>query len=392
MHRTLRICLMALLALWGEATAQPRHVYLTWEHADTARTQTIVFQTLDRATDPRVEFLPLGRAESVTIASKTGMFRGHPRRVHWVTLTGLEPATTYRFRAGDTRYGMSKWRTFKTLPADKGPVKVITGGDMFSKEAAVELLRAGAERKPDVGLVGGDIAYAGGEYRNLLYWDRWLDNWDENLVHKDGRMVPMICAIGNHEVQGSFGQPKHRAPFYFAFFPQGGEAYFTRRLGSEMDLVVLDSGHVNSHRSQVGFLEEALSQSKSPYQIALYHVPCYPTYRSYNEPYSQAGREHWVPIFDKHRLPVAFENHEHCFKRTHPLSGGKVVEKEGTVYLGDGCWGMEARDIKGKRWYHAKAESRQHVWLFQNSSEGIHCQAVDTEGAVFDEVTISSRR
>ncbi|MCA9781475.1 MAG: metallophosphoesterase family protein, partial [Candidatus Eremiobacteraeota bacterium] len=333
-----------------------------------------------------------GRAQPVSIASKTAMFRGHPRRVHWVTLTELKPSTTYKFRAGDTRYGMSKWRTFRTLPGNHEPIRVITGGDMFSRESAVELLKAGAERKPDVGLVGGDIAYAGGEYRNLLYWDRWLDNWDKNLVREDGRMVPMICAIGNHEVQGGFGKSRDRAPFYFAFFPQGGEAYFTRNLGLDVELVVLDSGHVNSHTSQVPFLEKTLSQSPAAYQVALYHVPCYPTYRSFNNRYSKAGRESWAPVFDKYKLPLAFENHEHCFKRTFPLNAGKVVKSDGTTYLGDGCWGMTPREIKGKRWYHAKAESREHFWIFEKGPQGLLCQAVDTEGTVFDSVTIPSRR
>jgi purple acid phosphatase-like protein len=383
--------LAALILLTGIVGAQPRHLYLTWEKEDTARTQTIVFQTVERATDPRIELVVQG-SKTKSIPSKTFMFRGYPRRVHWVTLTGLKPHTVYKFRAGDTRFGMSSWRTFRTLPADDTPIKFITGGDMYKREATVDLLKAGAKQEPDVALVGGDIAYANGSFRDAGLWDDWLDNWDDNLRHADGRMVGMICAIGNHEVDGSFGQPKVRAPFYFIYFPQGGESYFTRKLGSEIDLIVLDSGHVKSHASQVPFLDSQLGKSKARFQVALYHVPCYPTHRSYREPYSVAGRTHWVPVFDKHRLPLAFENHDHTFKRTFPLRAGKVSKSDGTVYLGDGCWGMDPRSVSGKRWYHAKALSRRHIWMVENRDSGLFCQALDTEGNVFDEVEIPSAK
>jgi hypothetical protein len=388
-----RIWLIALILLSEMVAARPRHIYLTWEKEDTAHTQTIVFQTLDRATNPRIEVvLPGQQPQTKSIPSKTVKFQGFSRRIHWVTLTELKPYTVYKFRAGDNRYGMSKWRTFRTLPADDTPIKFITGGDMYRREATVELLKAGAKQEPDVALVGGDMAYADGSFRKGVFWDDWLDNWDKNLRHEDGRMVAMICAIGNHEVNGAFGQPKIRAPFYFAYFPQGGESYFTRKLGSEIELVVLDSGHTTSHSDQVPFLDKALEESTSPFQIALYHVPCYPTHRSYRDPYSTAGRKHWVPVFDKHRLPLAFENHEHTFKRTFPLRGGKVSKGDGTVYLGDGCWGMNPRSVPGRRWYHAKALSRRHIWMVENRESGLYCQAIDTEGKVFDQVTIPNRR
>lgn len=383
--------LVALLLLSETIAAQPRHLYLTWEEEDTAHTQTIVFQTVERATDPRVELVLEGQ-KIRTVASKTVMFRGYSRRVHWVTLRDLKPYTVYTFRAGDSRFGMSPWRTFRTLPDDDTPIKFITGGDMYKHDATVELLKAGAKQEPDVALIGGDIAYADGNFRKALFWDDWLDNWDENLRHPDGRMVGMICAIGNHEVDGSFGQPKKHAPFYFAYFPQGGRSYFTRKLGSEIDLVVLDSGHVQSHASQTSFLDRSLSQSKARFQVALYHVPCYPTHRSYHDPYSTAGRTHWVPIFDKHRLPLAFENHEHTFKRTFPLRAGKVSEADGTVYLGDGCWGRKPRKVSGRRWYHKKALSRRHIWMVESRKSGLFCQALDTEATVFDQVTIPNKR
>ena len=376
-----------LLALTSLVAAQPRHLYLTWTQEDTAHTQTVVFQTLGQATNPRIELQVSSAGKVKAFPVKTAVFRFNGRRVHWQTFSGLTPKTSYRFRAGDDTYGLSQWRTFRTLPADDSPIRVLTGGDMYVHPATVQLLDAGNSHHPDVALVGGDIAYAEGNPNRFTFWDAWLDNWSRHMVDKQGRMVPLILAIGNHEVRGGYGRPAGNAPFYFGYFPQGGKPYFRRKLGSEIDLVVLDSGHATAHQTQAPFLEEFLKKNKTRFRLALYHVPCYPTHRPYDDPYSTQGREHWVPLFDKYHLNLALENHDHTFKRTHPLKGNKV-DPAGTVYLGDGCWGRPPRSIPGKRWYQVKASSTQHVWLIQNRKDGLHCQAVDKDAEVFDTTVI----
>jgi Purple acid Phosphatase, N-terminal domain/Calcineurin-like phosphoesterase len=372
------------------AAAQPRHLYLTWAGEDTARTQTIVFQTLEKATDPRVDIFLTGGQKAKSIPSKTVMLRGLSRRVHWVTLTNLKPRATYKFRAGDKRYGMSSWHTFRTLPSDATPIKIIAGGDMYRHPETVQLLDAAALQTPDVALVGGDIAYADGKLNRMQFWDDWLDNWSQHLKVDNGRLVPMILAIGNHEVDGAFGQKKTQAPFYFGFFPQGPQPYFVRKLGGEIDLIVLDSGHVTSHASQVPFLETSLKRAQARFQVALYHVPCYPTHRPYDDEYSVLGRKYWVPIFDKYGVHLALENHDHVFKRSYPLKGNKI-DRRGTVYLGDGCWGRTPRSVAGRRWYHVKASPTEHVWLLENKESGLKCQAIDKHGKVFDATTIDGR-
>lgn len=381
MPRVLPIFSLLFLLLPISAGAQPRHLYLTWEDSDTARTQTIVFQTLNKATQPRVEIEIEGKSK--VFPAKTA--RVLERRIHKVTIKGLRPATKYRFRAGDDRYGLSRWRSFRTLPADGRKLTMITGGDMYRHPATVQLLAAGAKFRPDVALIGGDIAYTNGELRNRAFWDDWFDNWERNLNPKDGPMVPMICAIGNHEVQGHFSLDRRKAPMFFAYMPQGPNPYFTRRLGRDIELVVLDSGHVTAHQSQVGFLEKALQQAqdrKVPFKIALYHVPLYPSHRNPDEYYHAIGRKVWAPLFDKYQVTAALENHEHVFKRTFPLKGNKVTSK-GTVYLGDGCWGRPPRKVH-KRWYHEKALPKAHIWVLSNQKDVLDCRAIDQLGKTFD--------
>lgn len=378
------LLLFLLLAAWGWAA--PRHLYLTWEDEDTAHTQTVVFQTMGEASNPRVEVELNNQVQSFGV-STAGLVG---RQIHHLTLRDLKPSTVYRFRAGDDRFGLSPWRTFRTLPEDGRPITVVNGGDMYRDRETVQLLQAARALSPDVALVGGDLAYANGELKNIDRWDDWFDNWERHLNPKDGPMVGMICAIGNHEVQGHYGKTHAEAPMFFAFLPQGGQPFFTRHLGRDMEVIALDSGHVTSHGSQVPFLDKALQAAKARgvrHTIALYHVPLYPTHRDPASAQHAVGRHFWVPVFDRHRLTVALEHHEHVFKRSHPLRNNQV-DPNGTVYLGDGCWGRNPRVIAKRRWFHAKALRKEHVWILSNQDEGLQCRAVDRFGQVFDQVTL----
>lgn len=372
--------------------AQPRHLYLTWDNPDTARTQTVVFHTNGKAMNPRVEVDLDGTGKMSQLQATTVMLTGTQRRVHSVTLQGLKPATTYKFRAGDTQFGMSAWRSFRTLPAQGEEIRIASGGDMYRHPETIELLRAIARYKPHVALIGGDIAYDDGKLQNLPFWDDWFDNWAQNMDPKNGPMVAMICAIGNHEVRGSFERSKKDAPTYFAFFPQGGEPYFVRNLGPKTEVVVLDTGHVTHHKDQVSFLERslrAMQERNVPFRLALYHVPCYPSHRAFDDTYARRGRQYWVPLFDRYKLSAGLENHDHTFKRTHPLVAGKTTAG-GTVYLGDGLWGISPRRAH-KLPVHVKASSTYHVWLLSTTPDGLLCQAVGLDGKVFDQTTLKAR-
>lgn len=95
--------------------------------------------------------------------------------------------------------------------------------------------------------------------------------------------------------------------------------------------------------------------------MALYHVPAYPSVRYFRRPISSALRRHWIPLFDQYGLHVAFENHEHAYKRTFPLTDGSVNPK-GVVYIGDGAWGVKARQPKKpyRTTYLAKSKKERH--------------------------------
>jgi acid phosphatase type 7 len=375
------------------AEAQPRHIYLTYSD-DPATSIDINFHTdgehdagqvrWDSESKDGRRYRYANRADAVSTS-----FEGLrvERTVHTVRLTGLEPNTTYYFVAGNRQAGYSEERSFRTCPNDGSPIRFITGGDMGITRAAIELMQQAAQFDPAFGLIGGDIAYANGEFYAYRTWDAWFRNWEENMVAPDGRMIPVVAAIGNHETNDiESPDPTKVAPFFFAYFgQQAGRTYFDLQFGPNLAIIALDSGHVIPHADQTGWLSDTLAKYEHvPHRFAVYHVPLYPSHRPYDGDYSVRGRELWGPIFDQYNLTGAFENHDHTLKRTHPIKGNAIAE-DGIVYLGDGSMGRDPRPVgEERRWYEALAKSVYHFWVVDVSADGVSYQAIDENGDTQD--------
>ncbi len=376
------------------ANDEPEALHLTWQN-DTSTTMTVNFITSSPISQSEVLYDVVSRqSDAAAYGSKAngeshfikGLESGP--QVHWVELTGLDPGQTYYFVAGSPESGYSRERKFRTIPRDGSPLRFVTGGDMGVGDEVPELLRHAAAREPDFAVIGGDIAYGNGKLENLDRWNDWTKHWTEGMVTPEGFTVPVGLAIGNHEVDGSYGGTKDDAPFYFGLFAQESErSYFRRKFGKNLVFYFLDSGHITSHESQRDWLEERLTgDRKIRHRMAVYHVPQYPGHRAYEGDRSTEGRLFWGPIFDKHGIRVAFENHDHVFKRSHLIRGGKIAEDgEGVIYLGDGAWGQGPRAISvSPRWYLDKVSSTLHFWSVEVRRKEVVYRAVDKEGREFD--------
>ncbi len=389
-----RIC--AAIALWFtlSLSAAPRHVYLTWQ-GDTSRTMTVNYQTFEPAADSNVYYdtQPRGGqpADYRYHASGTAhQIPGLPdgRWVHWVELKKLSPGRTYYFIAGDPEHGFTPERKFQTVASGSQDLRFVIGGDMGIGPAVASLLQEAAKLSPAFGVVGGDIAYANDMVTNSAKWDAWLDHWETNMISPSGLTIPMVLAIGNHEIRsGAKSLSPTNSQFYFGYFAQNRErSYRDCTFGKNLALFLLDTGHAAAHDgAQAAWLDARLkARARFPYRMAAYHVPLYPSNRAYDGAGSVKGREAWLPIFDKYRLTTAFEHHDHTFKRSKLLRGNQV-DPAGTLYLGDGCFGMAARPVEPElRWYQAKTASLQHFWCVDVSRRRVEYRAYNLEGKVFD--------
>ena len=280
--------LLALLVIFrSEGVATPRFVYLTWQE-DPATAVTVSYHTVpfstsqergQRVAASRISFDRRSSAQTGKPHRFAAVGTAHEmtqmadrRRVHRVVLRNLLPDTVYFFVAGDSISGLSEEYSFRTAPNDDQPMTFVCGGDMGVGSRAKELLAQAAAQSPLFCLVGGDLAYANAIPENYELWDRWLENWQEAMVTPDNHVAPMVLAVGNHDVDRDPGPPT--APFFYHYFPQGGASYFSRRVGANVALFVLDSGHLAPHGgAQASWLADQLEASQGR-AVSFRALPC----------------------------------------------------------------------------------------------------------------------
>ncbi len=226
---------------------------------------------------------------------------------------------------------------------------------------------------------GGDYVLWGTQ---LPLWDRWLR--DQKLViGKSGRLLPILPTRGNHEATG---------PIYDEVFGTPGgvdKNYYATMLTPEVLLVTLNT-EIAAGGDQTLFLERALgSRRKTRWQIAQYHRPLWPAVK---QPATAAP--HWLPLFDRYALDLALENDGHALKRTVPIKNG-VRSEDGTVYVGEGGFGVQQPTPDTARWYLQSpgyAHSRHHVWELRCSARELEVLTWDLQaGKIFDRFALQPR-
>ncbi len=344
------------------------------------------------------------RAGAVTdwqAASGTHRFFGDTEDiVRSVSISNLLPATEYEFVIGETpstshrRNGLLRFRTAPRARPYR--YSFVAGGDMGASDIARKMNRLAGSLDPVFALLGGDLAYANG--KDLAAWHNWLNAWRENAITADGRLIPMVVAIGNHEMGSKLSQARatqlgvpRNSQFFFSLFTlPTGKTHYTLTFGDYMSVIVLDSNHFRKVAGrQTTWLKNALQTTERyPFRFVCSHRPAYGTAKDPDE----SIREHWVPLFEEYQPTVVFENDHHTLKRTHRIREGKVAD-DGVLYLGDGAWGVETRDVPkpGGRWYLANAAKENHLWNVTIAGDEVTCQALDENGEELDAVQVPGR-
>lgn len=399
-------------------------LYLTWQR-DPSTTMTVHWHTdwTEGFTDSVLEYRPAGVGANAAWARAAGSQAQMPftnRLVHTVEIKGLRPDTLHEFRLGRLLakedgalvfhpHVPSALHKFRTLPATlTRPVRFVSGGDIYggsSPDLMVNMCKVAAAQDPEFALLGGDIAYVNNEPKAAPRWFEVFRIWRETMVTKDGRIIPVVPAIGNHEVHGDTYQIRGGAPqrgmspdralfFYTLFSFPGRPGYNALDFGNYLSVVALDSFHTNPVPGpQTDWLRATLAQRRHvPFIVPFYHVPGYPSNRSFSGPVSVAVRANWVPLFDEANVRFVFENHDHTYKVTHPLRANER-HPAGTRYLGDGSWAVTARETTplDKAPYLERAMGKNHVFVVTLHPDRADFRAVDPEGKEFDRFSIPAK-
>jgi len=377
--------------------ATPPAVYLTWQR-DPTTTMIVHWHNFDAAQNT-LRYRVFGATSWNTLTATTVNAPTGERLVHTAEITGLNAGWVYEFQVG----GYAENFRFKTMPADlTQPVKFAAAGDADIGPDADAMAAAIAARAPAFVAMIGDHAYEDSRAANFWMWERHLHSYFTKLRAPDGRLIPIVSAVGNHEIYNGWGEfhpdfentadwrLRYGSYFfrYFAF-PGANQPYGVLDFGSYLSLILLDTEHasplISGSDAQSQWLSARLNERRNVrHLLPMYHVPSHPSVRASTDANSTRIRTHWLPLLENAGVHLAFENHDHAYKRTKPILNGVAGVADGIVFAGDGAWGVELRTPDATRPYLQGAQARHHAFLVTISNTGRTIEAVDKTGIVFD--------
>lgn len=292
-------------------------------------------------------------------------------------LTGLQPNTAYYFVVRDGS-GTSQRFWFKTLPNNPSErLSVIAGGDSRNnrtpRQNANKLV---AKLRPHVVLFGGDMTNTSTNSE----WADWFDDWQYTIA-SDGRMFPVITARGNHESGNSDISNLFDVPT--------STIYYALNLGGTLVRAYTLNSETSIAGTQTNWLSGDLAANTNvTWKIAQYHRPMRP-----HNSYKSEGNDqynNWAPLFQQYKVNLVVESDAHTVKTTWPLvpstgsgsdEGFVRDDANGTVYVGEGCWGAPLRqDDDTKSWTRNSGMFNHFNWLFIDQNK-IEVRTVNVDNA-----------
>lgn len=259
-------------------------------------------------------------------------------RIHKVTLRGLKPGTTYRYRVFSQEvlshvgwkvlYGeiaaTQVYRTqplkFTTTPLTQKEVVFGVVNDIHGRNDVMEKLLGQLDfKKTDLVFFNGDMA------NDLRSEEQMFTDFMDTGVKVFASQTPMYYARGNHETRGQYASP---FPDYFV--TTTGKLYYLVRRGP-ICFVVLDCGedkpdsdleysgivNMDAYRTeQAEWLKEALKHPdyvSAPYKVVICHMPPFGGWHGEKEIATK-----FVPLLNEAGAQVMLSGHLHRHMKVAP--------------------------------------------------------------------------
>ena len=262
-------------------------------------------------------------------------------------LDGLRPGTTYFYVVGHDGSDPAGARrtpapgTFRTAPAHPGPFVFTAFGDQGVGGDGLVNDRLVLRQDPAFHLHAGDLCYAddsGLGERSDLYDARV---WDRFLVQTEtvAASVPWMVTTGNHDMEawyspdGYGGQAARWALPDNGPSPRGLPGAYAFVYGN-VGVIALDANDVSheipanlgcSGGRQTAWLERRLRELRGrpdvDFVVVFFHHCAYST----TTHASDGGvRGAWTELFDRYRVDLVVNGHNHVYERTDAIRAGEV--------------------------------------------------------------------
>jgi 3',5'-cyclic AMP phosphodiesterase CpdA len=236
-----------------------------------------------------------------------------------------------------------------------------TGTGTQEQYAVAEAMHNYHQQNPyDLVVLAGDNIYNDGEIAKISA----VFEQPYQALLKQG--VKFQACLGNHDIRTDNGEPQVKYPG----FNMSGRYYTFRR--GDVQFFALDTNNNADWKMQLPWLEKELSSSNAPWKIVFGHHQIYSSGQyGMNQPFI----EMLTPIFQKYRVPLYINGHDHHYERSQSLKG--------TTYLICGA-GAGTRPV-GKSAVTAYAVERLSFAAYEVYSDRMIIKGIGTDHQIFDQ-------
>lgn len=237
-----------------------------------------------------------------------------------------------------------------------------TGTGASGQYAVARAMTRYHEKFPyDLVVLAGDNIYNNGEIEKI---QAVFERPYQTLLKKG---VKFHACLGNHDIRTDNGVPQTLYPG----FNMGGKRYYTFRRNN-VQFFALDTNSNADWEPQMAWLEQELSRSNAMTKIVFGH---HQIYSSGHYGINQAFIKRFTPLFQKYKVPLYINGHDHNYERTKPIAG--------TSYLI--CGGGAGTRPVGRSPWTTSSGSLLSFAAVEVYHDRLRFQGINTQHQVFDQ-------
>ena len=299
------------------------------------------------------------------------------------TLQDLKPGLKYIYRVG-TEGWFTEWHQFRTPDPEK-KLSFIYFGDAQNdiKSMWSRIIREAYRKMPEVDFMlhAGDLI---NRHDHDSEWGEWF--YAGNFIHAT---IPAIMTPGNHEYgKGVILSPQWRKQFNLPINgPLGLEETCYVVNYSNLKVISLDAEQIDEsphfRDKQKAWLDSILTYDPRKWTAVTLHYPVYSTSPTRD---NEELRNHFKPIFDKHKVDIVLQGHDHAYGRglvTNLSSGSRAKSDYGTVYVVS-VSGPKMYDVADRSWMQRKARNTQLFQIITIEKNNLKYEAYSGDGELYD--------
>jgi hypothetical protein len=310
-----------------------------------------------------------------------------------VTFNDLKPAQKYVYRVG-TEGAWSEWYQVTMPGGSSEKLSFIYFGDAQNdlKSMWSRVIREAYKTIPQVDFMlhAGDLI---NRHDRDAEWGEWF--YAGSFIHAT---VPSVMTPGNHEYgKGVILSPQWNPQFNLPLNgPKGLEetCYFVNY--KNLKVISLNAEQIDESpyflEKQAGWLDSILTHDPRKWTAITFHYPVFSTKPNRD---NQNLRNRFKPIFDKHRVDIVLQGHDHAYGRgmvNNVPTGYSVNDKmSGTMYVVS-VSGPKMYDVSNDPWMDRKARNTQLFQIITIHDDILSFQSFTAHGELYDAFELEKRK